>query len=458
MANFVFESMTQAQAASFTAADNLIFLSATAATLTVVDTAANQLNTESITLSSGSTSLIFAANQLSNASAQNHLTFVNSDSLFVGTASPNGTAGTTTVGMNTFSNSNTTNGTAGHGAAIYGFAGDDFLQGSLANDTVDGGSGNDTLTSNPNSTTSEGDYFFGGTGNDTVTGGEGNDHIYGNTLTSTQGQTDGDDSLNGGNGNDYIAGNAGNDSIDGGNGNDRLFGGNGDDTIFGSNGNDSINGNAGNDSISGGNDNDTIHGGQGNDMLMGDNGDDQLFGDLGNDTLMGGMGNDSLDGGAGNDTITGGVGFDIMTGGAGNDTFVFSATAATATTAPTSSDAAFSVSSSGVYSTDEIIDFTHGTDKLQLLDGAAGATARTPTFIDLQTSGATFTTVGAAMVYAQQLLDNDTTHGGTEVAAIQVNSDTYLFYNSQASDGSAIDSIVRLDNFTANTLTTGDFI
>ena len=111
-----------------------------------------------------------------------------------------------------------------------------------------------------------------------------------------------------------------------------------------------------------------------------------------------------------------------------------------------------------MYSTDEITDFTHGLDKIALT--GTGGLARTPTGIDFAQSGAAFTTVAAAQTYAQQLLDNDTTHTGSEVAAIQVGADTYLFYNSVGTEGGTIDSIIKLDNFagTSTTLTTADFI
>jgi len=72
-----------------------------------------------------------------------------------------------------------------------------------------------------------------------------------------------------------------------------------------------------------------------------------------NDVLNGATGNDTLSGGAGNDTITGGVGVDRLTGGSGADTFVF---AANGTGAVVSSLAA----------PDVITDFTSGTDKLQI--------------------------------------------------------------------------------------------
>jgi Ca2+-binding RTX toxin-like protein len=113
-----------------------------------------------------------------------------------------------------------------------------------------------------------------------------------------------------------------------------------EDTIAGSGGNDTINGLAGNDTLGGDGGNDVLSGGDGNDFF--DGGD-------GNDALSGGDGNDVFDGGSGNDTFNGGAGRDVMTGGNGNDRFVFA-----------SGDFALGP----VF--DEITDFKHGQDKIDL--------------------------------------------------------------------------------------------
>jgi diphthamide synthase (EF-2-diphthine--ammonia ligase) len=57
--------------------------------------------------------------------------------------------------------------------------------------------------------------------------------------------------------------------------------------------------------------------------MIGGGGSDSLTGGAGSDTLSGGAGNDTLTGGAGSDALTGGAGSDALTGGAGNDTFNF---------------------------------------------------------------------------------------------------------------------------------------
>jgi Ca2+-binding RTX toxin-like protein len=126
---------------------------------------------------------------------------------------------------------------------------DDFLQELLkGDDTITGTStyenylygyaGNDTINGNKGS-----DYLSGGTGNDTLKGGAGNDELYGE---------DGNDILDGGAGDDYLSGGEGNDTLKGGAGNDDLWGGDGNDTLDGGAGNDRIVGGAGVDTLKGG--------------------------------------------------------------------------------------------------------------------------------------------------------------------------------------------------------------
>jgi Ca2+-binding RTX toxin-like protein len=141
---------------------------------------------------------------------------------------------------------------------INGGLGDDDISGSLYNDTILGGDGNDTI------------YTFGGGG--ITDGGAGNDIIY---TTSHSGVSD--DYASGGDGADVL--------IAQGTGRDYLFGDAGNDTIFGALGDDVLNGGAG---------------------------DDRIVGDVGNDALYGGDGADLLIGGAGWDELTGGIGADTF--------------------------------------------------------------------------------------------------------------------------------------------------
>ena len=77
--------------------------------------------------------------------------------------------------------------------------GDDFIQGQLRSETLDGSAGDDTLD--------------GGNGDDLIIGGDGCDDIYGGH---------------------------GNDELRGGNGDDKLIGGTGDDTIYAGGGDDTV--------------------------------------------------------------------------------------------------------------------------------------------------------------------------------------------------------------------------
>ena len=156
--------------------------------------------------------------------------------------------------------------------------------------SVDGASGNDTLTGGAGD-----DLFFGGTGGDTASGGDGADLIYGG---------DGDDVLSTGLGEDTLFGGAGDDLLSNSAGNDTLVGGTGNDTLIATLGDDNLYGGDGNDSLDGGQD------------------DDQLYGGTGNDRLQGGTGNDTLTGGAGSDTF-------VLSDGGGDDTITDFDTTAT---------------------------------------------------------------------------------------------------------------------------------
>ncbi|MEP1898404.1 MAG: cadherin-like domain-containing protein [Ascidiaceihabitans sp.] len=199
-------------------------------------------------------------------------------------------------------------------------------------DFVDGGAGNDTI-----STGDDRDTIVGGTGDDVIDGGIDDDVITGD---------EGDDRIVGGEGSDDIQGGIGNDTIYAGNdpdlgldnlnieddgsnpfgpdlrpdnGIDTVSGGEGDDVIFGADDADILMGDEGNDFIDGEIDDDTIDGGIGNDTLLGGQGRDDISGGIGNDSIDGGSGKDLIDGGDGDDTIDGGTGADVIEGGEGND-------------------------------------------------------------------------------------------------------------------------------------------
>ena len=440
MANYTFENMQQTDANAFTATDYLFFLSGTVANLGVSDAAASTVTTglgvtttpETITLTEGAKSLTFSAAALSTASTTNHVIFGNNEIALFGTGASDSAL-------------NATAGSAGHAAVAFGFGGADTLGGGAGNDTLNGGDGNDVINSVTGNITTDShshlvyndnDFLLGGAGNDTIIGDAGNEHIYGNVAVGAAGTADGDDVLHGNAGNDYINGNAGNDVITGDAGNDRLYGGAGDDSIDGGTGNDYLQGNKGNDTLFGGSSgNDTIHGGADNDIIsVSGSGNNQLWGDTGNDSIVGG---------AGNDTIVGGTGYDTLTAGTGHEKFVFAAGDAdigniTSATSATNHDLVF----------DNIVGWTHGTDTL--------AIGFSVTAVDFASGTATtFSNADDAYTYAKAILAGH----GTEVAALQVNGDTFLFWDSSHSTGT-VDSVVQLHGITADAthLTKADFV
>ncbi len=97
--------------------------------------------------------------------------------------------------------------------------GDDFAQGGVAADTMNGEAGNDTLK--------------GGDGDDLLSGNDGNNFLYGEA---------GNDTRTSGVGSDYIDGRAGNDTIEAGEGADTVLGGDGNDYIVGGLGADTLTG------------------------------------------------------------------------------------------------------------------------------------------------------------------------------------------------------------------------
>ena len=186
------------------------------------------------------------------------------------------------------------------------------------------------------------DIIYGFGGNDIIDGGAGSDSLYGDAGTDTIDGGTGDDDLRGGSGRDTFVFNAGFgadilhdftvnfDSID----LDNLTVGNFADLL-------SNTADVSGDAVI------TLSGNtitiknvtkaqllesdfiglsvdptSGDDTLIGLETSDNINALGGNDTMYGNGGNDILNGGAGNDYIDGGTGADAMTGGTGDDTFV----------------------------------------------------------------------------------------------------------------------------------------
>ena len=213
----------------------------------------------------------------------------------------------------------------------------------------------------------------------------------------------------------------------------------GDDTLTASAAGGTIHALTGNDTVTGGTGNDVLYGDAGNDSLVGNAGTDHLIGGDGKDTLLGGAGDDDLQGGSnddvlnggdGNDRLMGDGGHDILTGGAGSDRFVIPA-----------GSALFTTTGTFAYATDEITDFTSGTDKLALGFHPAG----------ILTGSAS--SISEAAVWAAQVLQSHA--GTTDLAAVTVGSDTYLFYDDHGAGG-ALDAAIKLDHIVAGGLSLTD--
>ena len=182
-------------------------------------------------------------------------------------------------------------------------------------DTIDGGSGSDTIFGESGDDLIDGgedaDVIYGGYGDDTIAIEDnfGDDTVYGEsgsgdmldasaltsgvTVTFTDGEdgtlSDGTDTLTFDNFEEFTL-TAYDDSVNGGAADAEMY----------------VLGGAGDDTISGGSDGDTLDGGADDDVLSGGSGDDSLIGGAGNDSLIAGSNSgagDTLEGGSGNDTL-----------------------------------------------------------------------------------------------------------------------------------------------------------
>lgn len=152
-------------------------------------------------------------------------------------------------------------------------------------------------------------------------------------------------------------------------------------------GNDAIDGQAGDDVLLGGDGDDTLNGNSGNDALSGEAGRDILQGATGNDVLDGGSGNDILVGATARSATAGMGEVDELTGGNGQDTFSLG-----------DRTGAYYDDGNSVTTGEEdyalIMDFTKGSDRIQLYGSAQDYSVGTTTFngttstaIYLETSG-----------------------------------------------------------------------
>lgn len=259
---------------------------------------------------------------------------------------------------------------------IYGYKGNDTIDGGDGSDFIVGGAGKDVLNGGEGADTLEGgvgkDTYIVDNAGDVITeySDEGTDSVLSSVTYTLSDNVEnltltGDNDIDGtGNGlNNLIIGNTGNNILDGGLGKDKLKGGDGDDTYIvdltatgklqdtiievAANGNDTLQlrgevvlDTARTLKLAPNLENlDASATGTTKLNLTGNAWDNHLTGNDADNILNGGKGDDTLDGGAGNDTLT---------GGNDDDNFVFS-TALDDTT-----------------NIDTITDFTSGPDLIQL--------------------------------------------------------------------------------------------
>jgi Ca2+-binding RTX toxin-like protein len=285
----------------------------------------------------------------------------------------------------------------------------------------------------------------------------GNDTVYG----SYRG-----DIIHGGTGLDELFGLGGNDTLHGGDDIDTLNGGSGADTLFGDAGQDTLIGGAGNDELNGGADVDAasyeaetgfvtvnletgiatvtknglivdrdtlaeienVAAGSGGSLLIGDAGDNGLFGGRSVDTLKGRAGDDSLEGRGGNDILEGGRGHDVLMGGGGTDRFVFGA--------------------------DAWGDFKGNYDSI--FDFGVGADGSHPEQLDLRgllrnETNFAGSTYEQAVQQGYLLVLDGTDGAGHDGVMVYVDS-------TGGADGTAAHGVVFLDNVTAASLSSANFL
>jgi Ca2+-binding RTX toxin-like protein len=214
-----------------------------------------------------------------------------------------GTGNDTVIGANTPGN-------------LRGGSGNDRLVG---RGRLEGGSGNDDLTGSPLA-----DILRGSSGKDTLDGSFGADDLGGGSNTDTLIYPGRENEVNVtiGSGNDNDGGpedqtGSSRDTVRGDievlfgtELNDALVGDRSSETLIGLGGDDFVFGNSGRDTLLGFNGNDLLTGGSSSDLLRGGPGADRMFGKSGNDRLAGGPDDDFLRGGTGHDVMKGKTGID----------------------------------------------------------------------------------------------------------------------------------------------------
>ena len=183
-------------------------------------------------------------------------------------------------------------------SVLEGSDGNDILRTGAASDTINGGLGVDTIYGGDGSDTIYGDLSTGKGDSDLIFGEGGNDNIW---ADGSEGGLNAKDTVDGGAGNDTISSDGAegaSDSVTGGSGDDVIKVGPGNDWADGGNDNDILNGGDGAEGS-----NDTLLGGDGRDILLGDTehitstaiqpakigGADSLVGGAGEDIIISGV-------------------------------------------------------------------------------------------------------------------------------------------------------------------------
>lgn len=235
----------------------------------------------------------------------------------------------------TGTNGNDTLTASSTGQKVFGFGGNDRLQGGFGSDTLDGGDGNDTLIDDIfNASPTIRDTLLGGAGDDRIQSTGGRDIIDGGAGDDTISAAGDGAQIDGGSGNDSITTLGDDVSVDGGDGIDfasvslsdatrdiAIDFQSGETTAFE---NGTVFQNVEAFGITTGSGDDTLDMTEFDDVANGGDGNDVLIGRGGDDALNGGSGDDRLDGGDGDDALSGGAGTDVINGGAGNDAVTLS--------------------------------------------------------------------------------------------------------------------------------------
>lgn len=268
------------------------------------------------------------------------------------------------------------NAVGGSGAdQIRGNSANNRITGNGGNDVIDGGLGVDTVVFSGNRS----QYTVTWNGQvGTVVGPDGTDTITNVEFLQFADQTiaaapTGGLQVAGDPTNDTISGTAFRDIIEGLAGNDTIYGLDGDDLLLGGSGNDRLEGGAGADVLVGGLGSDVLIGGEGHDVADYSSAQGPVTVNLATGVASGAAGADSLSeieevigstsgdlltGGGGDDVLRGGGGVDTLNGGGGNDRLFAGAPGLgggapdltkPATTANSSFDAAFAISSATAY-------------------------------------------------------------------------------------------------------------